>query len=102
VVYVSSYCDGSKLWKYALSDLSYIGTTSLSQNISNINGVTYKSGYFYISDSAVVWKVSSGGVVNPNPVWTRINEGLDYTSDYLYCLWGGTSPTIYKLTPGGA
>jgi Concanavalin A-like lectin/glucanases superfamily/Domain of unknown function (DUF2341)/Putative peptidoglycan binding domain len=91
IIYVVSYCDGSKIWKYDLADGSFVGSISLSQDISQMQGITYKDGYFYISDDLndSVWKVAFDGTVLNTVVVMHISgsfEGVDYSGDHLLTL----------------
>ncbi len=86
IIYLVSYCDGSKIWKYDLSNFSYLGYISLSSNIPHPQGITHYNNYFYINsdtDSAdYTYLVKKDGTVlgtiyqSPSPAdyW----EGLDY------------------------
>lgn len=39
IIYVVSFCDGSKIWKYDLSDFSYLGSITISTTITAIQGI---------------------------------------------------------------
>jgi len=47
VVFVSNFCDESKLYKFDLSDLSFLGTLALDQSIPKLQGVAYRDGLIY-------------------------------------------------------
>lgn len=105
-IYVVSYCDGTKIWRYALSDLSYIGSISLDRTIVNAQGITYKSGYFYIADTdGDLWRVTKGGSVdwlfNQGSAYTEY-EGVDWSTDTLRWLMHESGSTYkvhyFKLT----
>lgn len=51
IVYVVSYLDGSKIWKYDLSDMSYIGAITLSATLGHPQGITWSpdDNAFYVS-----------------------------------------------------
>lgn len=108
MLYVSSYADGSKLWKYARSDLSYQGTLSLSSTIPQIQGVTYWRGAFWINSDASGWdstiRVTSDGTVQGR-VWgiTGGNyEGIDFNDTGLLVLHdttGSADGVIREIQP---
>lgn len=50
VVFVSNFCDESKLYKFDLSDLSFLGTLQLDQPISKLQGVAYRNGLIYAAN----------------------------------------------------
>lgn len=97
MIYVASYTDGSKLWKYNISDLSYAGYTSLSSTISSIKGITYWDSAFWInSDVASLKKtrrVSYAGTVGPTTSYTTLTDtntwnGLSHSDSNLIALYG--------------
>lgn len=49
LLYVSSYNDGSKLWKYHPDTLAFVGVLPLSEAIPRIQGVTVWNGAFWIN-----------------------------------------------------
>jgi hypothetical protein len=51
LLYLSSFCDGSKLWKHDLSTLAFVGTLSLDKNIPALQGITWDGERFYASSS---------------------------------------------------
>jgi hypothetical protein len=90
-LYVSSFCDGSKLWIYDLNSLALIGTLPLSLNVPYIQGVSYNpatNSLFMTADTrsgGEIYQVSFTGIVTP--VYTITIpaevEGLDYTQASL-------------------
>ncbi len=99
ILYVSSYCDGSKIWKYSLTDLSYIGSISLSSSLVNAQGIAKNGNYFYISAGGTnVYKVALDGTVQ-GIIYTGINEGIDYYQGNLYGLndAGSGNSFVYTL-----
>ncbi|MGZ5530197.1 MAG: hypothetical protein ACXWJB_16085, partial [Limisphaerales bacterium] len=50
VVFVSNFCDESKLYKFDLSELSFLGTLSLDQPIAKLQGVAYHDGLIYAAN----------------------------------------------------
>jgi hypothetical protein len=96
-IYVSSYCDGTQLYIYKLSDHSYVGTLALSASITSIQGISYKDPYFYIcKDGTGVYEVTSTGTVL-QIIWATANEGIDFCTDTLYCLNANGTSIIYSL-----
>jgi hypothetical protein len=94
-LYVSSFCDGSKLWIYDIDSLTLTGTLSLSQNVPYIQGVSYNSAtnsLFITADNSSpfeqggeIYQVSLTGTVTPVYTVTLPSEveGLDYTQNSL-------------------
>jgi hypothetical protein len=94
-LYVSSFCDGSRLWIYDWSNLTLIGVLPLSENIPYIQGVSYNSAtnsLFIAADNASpfeqggkIYQVSFTGTVSPVYTITLPGEveGLDYTQNSL-------------------
>ncbi len=99
LIYVSSYIDETKLWKYKLSDFSYIGTITLSQVLPTIQGITYNSGYIYAHEDVghYIYKIDTvGNVIEVVGQTAHEAEGLDYTTSYLYALAAtGGANSIY-------
>lgn len=94
-LYVESFCDGSKLWKYNLSTLVFQGTLSLSRRISRLQGITWDGSKFYASSSAdnLVYIIQPEGTVL-GPVLTRVGceaEGVK---------WYGTTLRWLVTEPG--
>ena len=85
-IYVTSYCDGSKIWEYDLSTFALIGTLSLSQPILYIQGITWADGKFYISqDSGSIYALDYSGNVSQvyfNSV-PGSHEGLKYVQGQI-------------------
>lgn len=79
-LYVSSYADGSKLWKYDRSTLAYVGALTLSSTVTLIQGVTYWNDSFWLSSgypNNVVYRVEYGGSVRPQ-VWNSTSPTADF------------------------
>jgi len=86
VIYVTSYCDANKIFKYSLTDFSYLGYISLSKPISFIQGIALRHGYFYISSDSPphsIWRVSKDGTqaVEIAGLTTGEMEGLTWKTD---------------------
>jgi hypothetical protein len=92
-LYVSSFCDGSKLWIYDLTTLKLTGTLILSDNIRMIQGVSYNSASnsLYLSadnnsgKGGEIYSVSLAGVVTPIYEVDSPDEleGIDFTQNAL-------------------
>jgi hypothetical protein len=50
VIFVSNFCDESKLYKFDLSDLSFLGTLPLDQPISQLQGIAYRNGLIFAAN----------------------------------------------------
>lgn len=84
-VYVVSFYDGTAIWKYDISDFSYVDRIPLNKNIENIQGITMGSDCFYISQENYLYKISlAGKIIEKIP--TRVNQGIDIHQNFLYCL----------------
>ncbi|MGA2555962.1 MAG: hypothetical protein ABSG04_06780 [Verrucomicrobiota bacterium] len=86
IIYVTSYCDGSKLWEYDLSSFALIGTLPLSQNILTIQGITWANRIFYIAqDNGNIYSIDYNGHVSL--VYTSTipgsHEGLKYVQGQI-------------------
>jgi outer membrane protein assembly factor BamB len=69
IMFVSNFCDDSKLYKFNLSDLSFLGTLPLDQSVPKLQGIAYHDGLIYaVTDSG------TNGIVydiDPNNGHTR-------------------------------
>jgi hypothetical protein len=104
-LYIVSYCDGSKIWKYDLSAFAYLGSIVLSQSITSIQGITLRDSFFYISegDSDSIWKVKEDGTVL-GKVYTGLSEaeGIESFEDKLILLIDtGADEKLHFLEPAG-
>lgn len=70
LLYVTSYTDGSKLWKYNPNTLAYVGTLNLSSTINELQGITFWRDAFWLTEDATdrVVRVELDGTVR-NGVW---------------------------------
>jgi len=91
-ILISSYESGGsdKVYKYSLSDFSYLGYIQLPQAIVYTNGIAYKDGYIYLTDEAGnIWKAPIDG--STIELWGYFpysgiaQEGIDWDGEYL--LW---------------
>lgn len=85
IIYMVSFCDGSGIFKYDLSDFSYLGTIPLNVTITSIQGITYKDNLFYIAAGSKIYSANKNGGVND--LYTDgtggTREGVDYSQDEL-------------------
>ena len=102
IIYVGTYTQSnSKLFKYDLHTLSYLGTLELSQTIDKIQGVACKDGFLYITsdEDDSIYKVTLGGLVL-GTVFTYENsteiEGLCWQDDKLLVLENDAA--TYRIT----
>jgi hypothetical protein len=49
VIYVTSFCDGTKIFRYDLKTFKFLGARVLQPAIPQIQGITYHSNVFYLS-----------------------------------------------------
>jgi predicted small lipoprotein YifL len=105
-VYVSSYCDSRRLFKYSLNTLSFIGTLELSRPVSLIQGLAYRDGYIYASSDATkgIYAVNalSGSVEQVLSLDFGVGnyEGLAFRGTELQWLidLGGSRRNVYSFT----
>ena len=86
VIYVSSYCDGSKLFKYDLRTFDDLGPFPLSQTLSSLQGVACHDGRFYVpEDGGAIYTFSGDGHVSRLYVdlHNGSHEGLKFVQDGL-------------------
>ena len=102
-IYVTSYCDGTQIWKYDLSTFALIGTLPLSQTIPVIQGVAAGNGKLYLSqDSGNIYSVDNNCNVSP-VFYTPIpgsHEGLKFVQGQIRWLIDGGAghKFIYYIT----
>ncbi len=86
VIYVTSYCDGNRLFLYDLTTFGFLGTLPLSQPIPLLQGITWHRKRFYVScDTDGIYTIERSGKVKlvylshvPGS-----HEGLDYSQKEL-------------------
>jgi hypothetical protein len=69
VMFVSNFCDDSKLYKFNLSDLSFAGTLPLDQSVPKLQGLAYHNGLIYAATDSGTNGVVYG--IDPNSGHTR-------------------------------
>lgn len=105
LLYTVSFCDGTKIWKYDLTTLAFIGTITLSTPIHQIQGVAFHNGQFFISDNTnhTVDVVDLDGTFE-GPIYHATvigeTEGIDYSQDTLRWQEEG-SGLVHYLMPTG-
>ncbi|HWD17930.1 MAG TPA: hypothetical protein VHB20_01515 [Verrucomicrobiae bacterium] len=102
-IYVTSYCDGSQLWKYDLASMTFLGTLPLQTNLPNLQGVAYNAGTFYAAgDLGSIWSFDTNGA--PKLVYvssqTGSHEGLAFVNGGLRQLIdrGGTDRCVHYIS----
>jgi len=86
VIYVASYCDGSKIFKYDLRTFEYLGPLPLSQTLSSLQGVAWHNGRFFVpEDGGSIYTFTGDGHVSLAYVDAHngSHEGLKYAADGL-------------------
>lgn len=87
IIYVTSFCDDTQIFKYDLSDMSYLGALTLSgDTVDRLQGIAFRDNQFYLSGSTgFLWRMSTAGVVRT--IWrdtresgTVAFEGIDFNS----------------------
>ena len=101
-IYVFSYCTYNKIWKYDLLTGEYLGQITLSRDIKEMQGGSFKNGHFYISSdfNNYVWKVALDGTVEGavlDVVTAGAFEGIDYSRDDLAVLIDGDAVNGSKI-----
>jgi hypothetical protein len=92
IIYVTSYCDGSKIWEYDLSSFALLGTLPLSQNLPAIQGITWAGQLFYIAlDSGNIYSMDYSGHVSLvySTSLPGSHEGLKYVQGQIRWLIDG-------------
>jgi hypothetical protein len=105
-IYVTSYCDGSKIWEYDLSTFALMGTMPVKQSILSIQGIAWANGLFYISqDGGRIYSIDRSG--NVSQVYSTSipgsHEGLKYVAGQIrWLIDSGTGlKFIYYVTLDG-
>lgn len=98
-LYVTSYADGSKFWKYDLN-FSFVTTLSLSSTIGLIQGMTFWEGAYYVNSDPVTAQkytyrveqdgTNSGIVFGPNVNTAGTWEGITHTASSLLAIYSAT------------
>ena len=81
VIYVASYCDGSKIFKYDLRTFEDLGPLPLSRPLSNLQGVAWHGGRFYApEDGGDLYTFTGDGRVSLlyHDLHNGSHEGLKY------------------------
>lgn len=87
ILYISSYDDGTKIWKYSLTG-TFLGVINISNPFTNnIQGISYYSGDFYIVEQTRMSKLDITGALNtflgylPGTLYdTHRGEGIEVVS----------------------
>jgi len=100
-----------RLWLYDLNNFTYRGYIPLDMELTRLRGITYKDGYFYISQSNspsdipstdTIWKVDTNGHVIDSVFTNNYNEayrGLDFTQNTMKLLMYSLTTFVATLSP---
>ena len=108
IVFISNFCDGSRLYAFDLSNLTYLSSLALDTNIPEIQGLAYHSGLIYaVADSG-----PNGAVYDIDPHTGHVQylalivfpyclevEGCDYSTSNFWIMATGTSNYVYYFSP---
>lgn len=90
IVYVTSFCDDTQIFKYDLSTFAYLGAITLSgDTIDRLQGITFKEGWFYLSGSTGdIWRMNQNGLCkkvyhDARESGTVAYEGIDFHGSTL-------------------
>ena len=110
-LFVSSFCDGTQIFKYDMSTLAYLGTLTLDSTVSQIQGIDYRDGLLYTSSQTVTNEmqvhvidlnghVSDPYVVGDGTLTVTEVEGIDYSQDTIRILnVVGAEYIVYYIPP---
>jgi len=103
-LYITEYkSSGGKIYKYSLSDFSFLGSITPSEDIPHMQGITHKNGLFYIaSENGKLYVVKKDGTVVTSYALVSDsinNEGVDFDTDgkLLWLQDDGTNQKIYMF-----
>jgi hypothetical protein len=106
VLYVTSFNDGSKFFKYSPADGTYLGTRTLSSTIAQLQGITFWRGAFWVNedvnDSTI--RVEYDGTVR-SKVWSTSGgsfEGIAHSDDSLLVFHdtsGSATGVVKRIRP---
>ena len=108
IVFISNFCDGSKLYKFDPAALTSLGSLALDSTIPSIQGLAYHGGLIYaVTDSGpngVVYGIdpNTGHVQQLAYIifpYGREVEGCDYNTDNFRIMATGTSNYVYYFSP---
>src|SRR5208337_2244992 len=108
IVFISNFCDGSRLYEFDPSTLAYLGNLSLDTTIPLIQGLAYHGGLVY----AVTDYGPNGMVYGINPNTGHVQqlayiifpysheiEGCDYSTGNFWIMATGSSNYVYYFSP---
>jgi hypothetical protein len=108
IAYVSSYCDGSQIWRYNATTFAFLSAITLERSINGIQGVSYYNGLLYIAsqyDGIYTCDPSTGSislVLDPENAFL-IPEGIDVVSGQIRWLidnvGDGSNSSVYFYNP---
>ncbi len=108
IVFISNFCDGSKLYEFDPATLVYLGSLTLDSTVPFIQGLAYHGGLIYaVTDSGpngVVYTIdpNTGHVQQLALIifpYCREVEGCDYSTGNFWIMATGTSNYVYYFAP---
>lgn len=96
--YVTNFCE-SRIEKYAFPNFEHIETITVSPPLLRMQGITIKNGQMFVSGYfGKIYRINSDGTRTENMWWNSVNQGIDFTQDYMYAVSeDGTGQFIHKL-----
>jgi hypothetical protein len=104
-IWVSSFCDGSRIWVYDLATMMLKRTVDLQPNVAHIQGIAIGPDAFYLSQhEGKIWRMTRAGActqVYQSSISGVAHEGLDYSQQELRWLIDSDvgHKNIYYLLP---
>lgn len=107
IIYICSYVQSNKVFKYSLTDFSYLGYIQLTRDLTLTQGITYRDGFLYIATDGTkeVIKIDMNGrILEGFRVQTSTGggqEGVDFTGKNMLVLDenSGTGQSIVRICP---
>lgn len=109
ILYISSYVDGSKIWKYSITG-DYLGSITLDEPFTNnIQGISYYKGWLYVVEQTRLSKIRIDGkektfiATLPGALTnTHRGEGIQVVNGQIrFSILDGGLVTLYALTASG-
>jgi len=85
-LWVSSYCDGTRLWVYDIDTFQLKRTVTLGQALSNVQGLAYRAPFFYVAQNdGKLYQITQDGktFLAFQTTSPGAHEGLDYSQPEL-------------------
>ncbi len=109
VLYLASFCDGSKILKYSISsgtNLTFLGAVPLSATVTSVQGSSVKDGILYLSGGTMptvkIYAIDPATgetqtMVSTNLATTEV-EGVAITNGMVQCYVVGVGPVMLSVT----